>query len=338
MKILVTGAGGFLGSHLTEKLAINNENQIRCLVRQKNKVERLNAVMKKQSTNLVEIIEGNLTNKDDALSALKDIDIVYHCAAALKGAIADMFYNTVIASRNLLEGIIRANVKRVVLVSSFGVYGFAALPRMAVVDERTLLEQHPTKRDAYSYVKYKQEMLFWSYFKKYGLPLVVIRPGVIYGEGASEFSPRVGLKLFRYFLHLGNGNLLPLTYISNCAEAIVLAGEVPGIEGQVFNVVDDGLITSKEYLRMYKKNVRKIRSLSIPYFLLNLVSRMNEKYFAYSHGQLPDIFTVYKTRSTWKGQRFDNTKVKKVLNWIPYVTTEDGLKRFFFYLRNNNVI
>jgi 2-alkyl-3-oxoalkanoate reductase len=337
MNVLITGAAGFLGSNIVKVLLENRKHNIKCLVRQKAGTDKLLSIIKYDKGNKIEILEGNLVNPIDARLAVKDVDIIYHCAAMMKGSTADMFYNTVIGSRNLLEALLQENVRRVVLVSSFSVYGVAGLPRMGMVNELTPFEKYPTKRDAYSYTKCKQETLFWEYVDKYKMPLVIVRPGVIYGEGASPFSTRIGLKLFGCFFHLGNSNLIPLTHVRNCAEAIVLAGEVPDIEGQIFNIHDDDLITSKEYLKLYKNQVEKIRSINIPFKILLWLSRLNERYFVYSKGQLPDIFTNYKTLSNWKGQRFDNTKAKFFLNWAPSITIEAGINRFFEYLKNNKV-
>lgn len=337
MKILVTGASGFLGSYLVKRLLERGEKDIRCLIRQKNKINNLNLIINEYPDARIEFFEGDLTSKDDASRVVENVDIIYHCAATLKGSPSIMFLNTVVASKNLLNAIIYKNIKRVILVSSFSVYGVAKLPKMSVINESTPLEDFPTKRDAYSYVKYRQEMLFWEYYKKYKIPLVVVRPGVIYGPGCIPIPTRVGLNLFGLVLHLGDGNLLPLTYVENCADAIVFAGQTPGIDGEIFNIHDDDLPTSKEYLKMYKKYVKKIRSITIPYFLLYQISKLIEKYHKYSKGQLPDIFTPYKTASYWKSQQFDNRKAKQVLGWTPSISTENGLKTFFKYLTHKSI-
>ena len=106
---------------------------------------------------------------------------------------------------------------RFVLVSSFGVYGVADLPRGHLLDESTPLEPHPERRDLYSQAKLRQEKLFREYEPKLGLDLVVVRPGVIYGPGGNAMSSRVGLDVFGVFLDMGRKNILPLTYVENCA-------------------------------------------------------------------------------------------------------------------------
>ena len=137
----------------------------------------------------------------------------------------------------------RPRLPKVVLVSSFGVYGTAGIKRGALVDEDTPLEPNPERRDTYSQAKLRQEKLFRAYQERHGFPLVVVRPGVIYGPGGTPISSRVGLTVPGLFLHLGGRNLLPLTYVDNCAEAIVVAGERGASDGQAYNVVDDDLPT-----------------------------------------------------------------------------------------------
>ena len=157
----------------------------------------------------------------------------------------------------------RENPPRVLLVSSFAVYGVADLPRGHLVNEETPLERFPQRRDAYSFSKLRQELLFWEYSKKRSFPLVILRPGVIYGPGGRRFS-RVGIELPGIFLFLGGDNPLPLCYVDNCAEALVTAGLSEHAAGEVFNVHDDDLPTCREYLRRYRKCVKQVRALALP--------------------------------------------------------------------------
>jgi nucleoside-diphosphate-sugar epimerase len=207
------------------------------------------------------------------------------------------------------------------------------MPRGAVVDESAPLEQHPEQRDVYSHSKLRQEQLFWEYREKYGFELVVLRPGVIYGPGGGHFSNRVGLSLFGRFLHLGGDNLLPLTYVDNCAEAIAVAALYEGADGQVYNVVDDDLVTSRQYLKLYKSKVKPVKSLSVPYFALMWGSKMVERYSTKSKGQLPAIFTPYKTRAMWGGNQFSNAKLKSI-GWRPLISTQEALERAFAAFRS----
>jgi nucleoside-diphosphate-sugar epimerase len=336
MKILVTGAAGFLGIHVIERLLAHDYSDIRCLLRDRNKAVALRMLAERYPQQNLDICIGNLRSGRDAANAVDGVSLIFHLAAAMKGSAADMFLDTVVASRNLVDALEDCASKRIVLVSSFGVYGTAELNRGALVDETTPLESHPAWRDPYSYTKLQQEKLLWELQAKKGFEFVVLRPGIIYGPGGAHFSDRVGLNLLGTFLHLGGNNLLPIAYADNCAEAIVCAGLSEQAPGQVYNIHDDQLITSRQYLRAYQKNVRKVRSISIPYPLLMILSRVVESYHKRSRGQLPAIFTPYKTMTMWGGNKFSNAKLRSI-GWNQLVDTQEGLRRTFESFRTNAV-
>src|SRR5580692_6209235 len=285
MKILVTGAAGFLGKALLERLLSHGYKDIRCNVRRPADVPKLEAILERHPQIRFDYCIGDLRYREDAARAVDGVQLIFHLVAGKKGTAADLFLNSVVASRNLLDAIADRKPMRIVLVSSFSVYGVAALGRGAQVNEQTALEPHPEWRDHYSYSKLRQEQLFWEYQKRNGFELVVLRPGVIYGPDGSHFSNRVGLTFGNWQLHFGGSNLLPMSYVDNCAEAVVVAGTHPDAAGQVFNVHDDDLPTCRQYLRAYRKHVRKIRSISVPYFGVKLLSSIVAKYNRHSKGQ-----------------------------------------------------
>ena len=334
MKVLITGCSGFLGVPTVERLLAHGARDIRCFLRPGSKRERLEEVIRRYPDAKVELYVGSLASPAAATEAVAGCDVVYHLAAALSGAPADMFLNTVVTTRHLLDGM-RAQPggpPKLVHVSSFGVFGVAGLPRGTMVDENTPLETHPEKRDPYSQAKLRQEQLVWEYAEKYKIPTTVLRPGVIYGPGGGAFSTRVGLNLFGLFLHLGGDNVLPLTYVDNCAEAIAVAGLSPRASGQIYNVVDDDLVTASRWLELYRQRVKKIPAVRVPYLGLVVMSELLARYHTYSKGQLPAIFTPYKSATMWGGNRFDNAKLKG-LGWRPIVTTEQGMSSAFENLK-----
>lgn len=333
MKILVTGANGFLGAATVKRLLVRGHKDIRCMVRPGSDHGRLDALSAEYPGG-IEIFTGTLSRPDDCAKSVEGVDIVYHLAAAVGGAPADMFLNSPVATKNLLEAM-HASGRSIKLVhcSSFSVYGVALLPKGAVVDESTPLEPHPERRDVYSHTKHRQEEVVWDYFRQ-GIPTIVVRPGVIYGPGGgSPMSTRVGLNLFGVFLHLGRNNLIPLTFVDNCAEAIACAAEKSNFTGEVYNVVDDDLLTAKEYLKRYREAIAKVPYITVPYAATQLLSRAVEAYFHFSKGQLPAIFTPYKSDSMWKGNRFDNSKLKSI-GWKQLVPTAEALSRHFAHLQN----
>src|SRR5207302_10170549 len=93
---------------------------------------------------------------------------------------------------------------------------------------------------------------------------VLVRPGVVYGPSKTEITGRVGSGALGLFLHLGGSNVIPFTYVDNCADAIVLAGIRNGVDGAVLNVGDDDLPTSRHFLRLYQRHVGPLGSIPVP--------------------------------------------------------------------------
>ena len=199
--------------------------------------------------------------------------------------------NSALATRNLLDAFLEVGKpKRFVNVSSFAVYSNLSLKHNSLLDETCPLETASQERfDAYGFGKLKQEEIVREYAKHYRLPCVTLRPGYVFGAGKQELNGRVGIKIFGPFIQVNGSNLLPLTYVDNCAEAIVLAGLTPGIDGEVFNIVDDDLLTARQFLKTYKV-ARRFRSVSVPYWVAYSACYAWEKYSKWSKGQLPPAF------------------------------------------------
>ena len=334
MLVLVTGAAGFLGSSVVERLIVHGQRNIRCLVRPGSRLSKLEALRAKYPEAVISYVTGNLVDARSASSAVAGVDIVYHLAAGTQGGYADMFVNSVVASRNLLDAVVAHGVRKVVVISSLGVYGVAGLPRGAKVTEQTPIEPYPEKRDAYSFAKIWQERLFHEYQKRAGFELVTLRPGVLFGPGGGGALPtRVGVQFPGFFMNCGGGNPLPLSYVENCAEAVAIAGSASHpSKDEVYNVLDDDLPTCGRYLREFRRNVDKVRSIRVPFFAVMALSRLSEWYSHHSKGQLPAFLATYKSASLWKGNRFDNSKIKS-LGWKPLVPIDEGLRRAFEHLR-----
>jgi len=174
-----------------------------------------------------------------------------------------------------------------------------------------------------------------EYGEKYKLPYVILRPGYVFGPGKTELNGRIGIDTFGFFIHLGGSNRLPLTFVDNCAEAIVLAGLKAGVDGEVFNVVDDDLLTSRQFLRLYKKRVNRF-SAPIPYFVAHLLSLLWEKYSNSSQGQLPPAFNRRRCAAEWKGNRYTNQKLHDRLGWKPRVPMSEAMEAFLGQFESNS--
>lgn len=334
--ILITGSNGFLGVKIVETLLDLGFNHLRCFIRPNSNTTRLESILNKFPNAHTDLFSGNLTHREDCERAAREVSLLVHGAAGMSGGFVSMFVDSVVSSRNLLDAVVKRGViKRILHISSFAVYEAATIRRNVPITENTPLESHHSLRnDPYAYTKHKQEQLFWKYAKEYKLPLVVVRPGVVFGPYGPEISPRVGVDAFGLFLYIGGDNHIPLTYVDNCAEAIVLAATTPNIDGQVYNIHDDDLPTAQIFLRKYTKVKKEIRIVWIPYPVMQVVSRCVKWYSNYSNGQLPPVFNPYKTASIWKGNRFSNAKAKEMLGWAPKVPMQQALESHFEFIRN----
>jgi nucleoside-diphosphate-sugar epimerase len=330
--ILLTGSSGYIGLNVLKCLLDLGYRRIRCLARPSGNLDALRAVANAFSNAHVEILTGNLLSREICVAAAKDVAVIYHLAAGTgQKSFADAFMNSVVTTRNLLEAC-SANgfLKRFVNVSSLAVYSNEPQATRQRINEECPIERHPESRgEAYCFAKVKQEEFVREFCEKSRIPYVIVRPGVVYGPGKAFVPDRVGIDTFGIFLHIGGSNRIPLTYVENCAEAIVLCGLKDGIDGEVFNVIDDDLPSSRQFLRSYKQNVKRFRSLWIPHWMSYSLCYLWERYSRYSFEQLPPSFNRKRWNAYWRRTEYSNRKLKQRVGWSPRVPSVEGLSRFF---------
>ncbi len=332
-RILVTGANGFVGTRVVESLLRYGYHNIVCFVRPSGNTDRLSEIISASGVPGIRILHGNLLSRDDCARAADGAALVYHLAAGIDKSFAGAFLNSVVTTRNLLDACVQAgSLKRFVNISSFAVYSNFTRKRNSLLDETCEVEDRVVERhEPYVFAKMKQDDLIREYSRVHHIPYVIVRPSVVFGPGKKFIPSRVGIDTFGVFLHLGGANTIPLTYVDNCADAIALAGITKGVDGEVFNIVDDELPTSRQFLKSYKENVRSFRSIFIPYRLFYFLCFCWERYSSWSGGQLPPAFNRRKCATYWKGDRYSNEKAKTMLGWEPHVPFAEALNRYFEY-------
>jgi len=324
MHAVVTGATGFLGRRLVKALC-EDGCAVKCLVRPSSDLSALRNELG-PLWRLVDVRHVDLANAEACQAQLDSGDVLFHLAAGLTGSPSTLFLNTVVPTRAVLSAAASANVRRVVLVSSLGVYGTSLLRKGATLSEETPLEVQPQLRDPYTFSKVIQEHVAQE-AQQAGLPLVVIRPGVIFGPGRGVLSSRVGLQLGNLLVRMGGRQTLPYTYVENCAAAIRQAGFTEGIDGHAINVIDDDLPTASQLVRRLARRKLKPRSVWVPSACIGPLSGMYEWYHRHSQGQVPGVITRYRSSALWKPLRYSNDKARRLLNWRPEISFDEAFER-----------
>jgi nucleoside-diphosphate-sugar epimerase len=338
-RILITGATGFIGSRVVQALFQFGFRDLVCLARSTSDRSRLEAVERPADAKL-KVVAGNLLSPKDCAAAAAGAAAIIHLAAGGSDkSYPDAFMNSVITTRNLLEaGLESGSLRRFVNISSFAVYSNQD-KQGRLLDESSPVEAHPELRgDAYCFAKIKQDELVVDYSRRFGFSHVIIRPGSVYGPGKGSIPSRVGVDTFGLFVHFGGWNKIPFTYVDNCADAIVLAGLSEGVEGEVFNVVDDDLPSSLKFLRLYKRKVKNFRSIYMPHWASYLLCWAWERYSNWSEGQIPPVFNRRRWHALWKRSRYSNEKLKTRVGWRPTVAMADGLDRYLASCRERGAL
>lgn len=336
--ILITGANGFIGFRVIEQLLHLGFINLRCFIRPSADTSSLNSLMAEYPNALIELIKGNLLSIKDCVSACQNTRLIIHLAAGVSKSFADCVMNSALTTKNLLNSVKSdKNFVRFLNVSSISVYSGVGIKSGMILDETSSVEKQSYMREeAYTFGKIKQDEIISYFHSQYKIPFVTVRPGVVYGPGKANIMGRVGIDSFGIFFHIGGSSKLPLTYVDNCANAIVLCSIKNGIDGEIFNIIDDDIPSCRKFLKMYKKNVHSFFSIRVPYRVFYLMSLFWEKYAHWSRGQLPPVFNRMRCAAHWKKRKFSNNKLKNIVGWSPKIPTKEGLDIYFNYLKARN--
>jgi nucleoside-diphosphate-sugar epimerase len=326
MTICVTGGTGFLGSRVVAEL-LGANHHVRCAIRSAAKGAELVARLGVEQRGRLQLTIGTLDRSDFCRELLRGCDTVVHIAAPLTGSVPALFANGVIPTRVLVDAAADCGIRRLVLISSLAVYGTQDLASGAMLDERCPIDRQPHLRDPYTYSKVAQEQVCWDAHNDRGLPLVVVRPGVLYGPGRPLLTARVGLMVGGVLIQMGGRRQVPYCFVGNCARAVAMAADAPDIDGMCFNVVDDNLPSADDVLRLHRTYVSRIRRIKIPAWAVGRFVRACEWCSTQSADMFPPVLTPYKASALWKRLRFSNELAKTRLAWQPTITFEEGIRR-----------
>ena len=324
MKVLVTGAGGFLGRAVVAKGAEAGHDII-AMVRPKGSLEET------RWPGAVSIVRGDLRQAGQWQNQLEGIEAVIHLAASPSGDLSEQFAGTVIATENLLASL-PSTVRRFVHVSSFSVYDYGAIGAHQELDEQSAVELRPQRRDAYTWTKLIQEKLVVDHWEaERSASLVIIRPGAIFGPGKDWDFGRA-MQLGGFDLIFAPFARMRLTYVDNCADAIVRALDLPE-GGGPFNIVDRDLPTHASYHRMCRRaGALTGRAVYVPWVVVatgGLLIRAINRMFFKGRAKLPEILDYPRQQARWKPLQYRHGRAVKELGWTPGISIAEGVIRTF---------
>src|SRR3984957_2476265 len=243
-KVLVTGANGLIGRHLVHRL-LQEGKGVRLLVRRQPAPEFMN-------DGNIEVFLGDLGDPAAVDRAVAGAEMVYHVGAAMKGSAHDHERGTVCGTQNIVDSVLRHDAKRLVYISSLSCLDAASAGRGTVIQEDWPVEPSPTKRGAYTQAKTAAEKIVRDAVRDRHLRAVLLRPGRVFGPGMSLLTPEVARRVGNVFIVLGDGTReLPLVYVEDVIDAILLAAETSKFDGRVFHIVDRTQITQNQVVRNY---------------------------------------------------------------------------------------
>ena len=316
MRVFVTGGTGFTGGYLVKRL-VKEGHEVSVLARKTSNTEPLENLG-------VEIITGDITDRDLVSKAVNGCDQVYHIAAMYRegGGIGEKrFWDVnVVGTENMLEAANNANVERFIHCSTVGVQGDISNPPAN--------ESYPyNPGDVYQRTKVEGEKRALNYFSG-GLPGVVVRPVGIYGPGDLRF-----LKLFKSiytgrFVMIGDGKVLyHLTYVDDLVEGIILCGNKKEALGQIYTIGGEKYLALNELVEIIARALEvKKPGIHFPFFWPVWVAALLCEVVCYPFGIDPPIFRR-RVDIFRKDRAFDISKARKELGYEPKVGLEEGIKK-----------
>jgi NAD dependent epimerase/dehydratase len=309
--VLVTGAGGFIGSHLTERLVALGA-RTRALVRY-NSAGSWGWLDASPVKDDIEVILGDIRDRDSLQRAVEGVEVIFHLAALIAipysyHAPLSYIRTNIEGTANVLQAAISNNVRLVVQTSTSEVYGTAQI--VPISEEHPLQGQSP-----YSASKIGSDKIAEAFQRSFGLPIVTVRPFNAYGprQSARAIIPTIISQAFTQAT-IKLGNLDPtrdLNFVADTVEGFVRAASKPEAIGEVIN-----LGTGQE--------------ISIGDLAATILRLMNKDLPIVAEGA-----RLRPEKSEVERLCADNAKARTILGWTPQYTLEAGLNKTIEWIREN---
>jgi len=318
MKAIVTGATGFLGSHLVETLVDKGWSVIAF----GRNATRGKVIASEQ----VHYKYAEITDKKQLKTAFEAADVVFHCAAhtSIWGDYSTFYDTNVTGSLNVLECCEDFMIKRLVYISSSSVY--FDFDDHASIKEDDALDKGFV--NAYAKTKYLGEKVLLKHKKN--TEVAIIRPKSIIGERDLTIMPRIQkIADSGIFPIMNNGEaVVDITYVKNVTHALLLLAEADSVDGKCYNITNDSPLKVKDFLqKIFNNRSKKVCLVKTPYKGMYLASGAIEAISKTLHLGEPRL-TRFGVGLFAKTLYLNIDKAKQELGYKPIFTLEQGIERY----------
>ncbi len=325
MRTLITGATGFIGGHVAQACAARGWPLV-AVVRPASStkaLEELGATLHR----------GDFGDPELLRRALEDVEVVVHCAAKVGnwGPVEDYRLVNVYKLRILLEACKGQAISRFVHMSSLGVY--PARHHYGADETRPLPARH---RDGYSQSKVEAEQLALKYYQDFGVPVVVLRPGFVYGPGDQTVMPKIieGLRKGDVRYPGGGHTALNTIFIRNLLDAVFVAVDNQQAVGEVFNLTDGELVSKRRFIEAVADAMGLPRpTRAPPMWLSKLVTWACEASAKMRGAKEAPRFNFTSLKFMGLNLDFSIDKARRVLGYQPRVKFDDAIAETMAYYK-----
>jgi len=333
MNILITGATGFIGSHLTKEL-YGQGYDCRCLVRNINKARR---IFKDYED--IEFVVGDVTKPETLKKITDNIEIIFHLAALRghdlpsKTGFIKFRKTNVEGVKNILKECKKAvKLKKIILLSSTATYGIYKGRNR--IDEKTECNPYTP----YQVSKYEGELLALKFYKSFNLPIVILKSSMVYGPGfKGDFLKMAKIAKKGLYPKLGTKkNNAPALYISDLISATILSMK-KGKIGNIYLIASDKSYSQDEICDIFESFFKKhILRVYLPVFIAKIIIYAQEKLL--NIFRVKPIVTTRNISSITHDRILNISKAKNELGFYPKVQLEKGLMTTLKWFKKEKVL
>jgi nucleoside-diphosphate-sugar epimerase len=325
--LLITGANGFIGSHVAERL-LESGHRVRGLVRSTSDLGFIRQLD-------IDLRSGDVTDRESLARAADGVDIVVHVAGlASDWGPYERFYRVnVLGTRCVAETAHSVGVRRLVHISTTALHGFSGF--------RNADETFPMPETGFPYCETKRIAERWlsDYMRSTPMEISVIRPGNVFG-------PRDHTFVGKYLDALRDGKIAYLdggchwtcpTYVENLAEAIRLACFAPGAAGEAFIITDGLAIDWKTFTGILAAELGvPVPRRSVPYWLAYPAAAAMEAAYRMLRSPNPPLLTRYRVSNGGRDYHFSTEKARRLLRYVPLVGLDEAVRRTVSWYRRGS--